>query len=75
MHKFIYQSHLILGIFVSIPILAWALSGLLYAMSNMVDGGTVEKIDPSRVRVLPGYAMSKANEIAGRQLPTTHSRY
>ena len=45
MRKFIYQLHLWLGLFVSIPVLAWALSGFLYALPNTVEGGTIEKID------------------------------
>lgn len=71
MRKIIYQLHLILGIFVSIPILAWALSGFLYALPNMVEGGTVEKIDAARVKVSPAEAIVKANELAGKTLPTT----
>lgn len=71
MKKFIYQTHLLLGILVSIPVLAWALSGFLYALPNMVEGGTVEKIDASRVKVSPSDAMAKADELAGKQLPTT----
>jgi uncharacterized iron-regulated membrane protein len=71
MRKFIYQLHLILGLLVSIPVLAWALSGFLYALPNTVEGGTVEKIDPARIRVAPAEAMLKANDLAGRQLPTT----
>lgn len=71
MRKFIYQLHLILGVLVSIPVLAWALSGFLYALPNMVEGGSVEKIEASSVNVAPANAMLKANELAGRQLPTT----
>ena len=71
MRRFIYQSHLILGLLVSIPVLAWALSGFLYALPNTVEGGTVEKIDAARVRVTPVEAIAKANELAERQLPTT----
>lgn len=71
MRKFIYQAHLLLGVVVSVPVLAWALSGLLYALPNTVEGGTVEKIDAARVRVAPPEAMAKANELAGKQLPTT----
>ncbi|HMJ08857.1 MAG TPA: PepSY-associated TM helix domain-containing protein [Pyrinomonadaceae bacterium] len=71
MRKFIYQAHLMLGVFVSIPVLAWALSGLLYALPNTVEGGAVEKIDAARVRVSPPEAMAKAGELAGKQLPTT----
>jgi len=71
MKKFIYQLHLWLGLFVSIPVLAWALSGFLYALPNTVEGGTVEKIDASRVKVAPNEAMNKANELAGKNLPTT----
>jgi uncharacterized iron-regulated membrane protein len=71
MRKFIYQAHLWLGLVVSVPVLAWALSGLLYALPNTVEGGTIEKIDPARVRIAPAEAMGKANELAGKQLPTT----
>ncbi len=63
--------HLWLGIFVSIPVLAWALSGLLYALPNTVEGGTVEKIDAVRIKVSPADAMQKANELSGKTLPTT----
>ena len=71
MRKFVYQTHLILGIIVSIPVLAWALSGFLYALPNTVEGGTVEKIDISRVNITAPEAVAKANELAGKQLPTT----
>jgi uncharacterized iron-regulated membrane protein len=71
MRKFIYQMHLWLGIFVSIPVLAWALSGFLYALPNTVEGGSVEKIDSVRVKIAPAEAMQKANELAGKTLPTT----
>jgi uncharacterized iron-regulated membrane protein len=71
MKKFIYQTHLILGLLVSIPVLAWALSGFLYALPNTVEGGTVEKIDVARVKLTPAEAMTSANQLAGKQLPTT----
>jgi uncharacterized iron-regulated membrane protein len=71
MKKFFYQLHLILGIVVAIPVLAWAISGFLYALPNTVEGGTVDKIDAGRVRVAPAEAMAKANELAGKALPTT----
>lgn len=71
MRKFIYQLHLILGGLVAIPVLAWSLSGFLYALPNMVEGGSVEKIDASRVKIAPADAMSRANELADKQLPTT----
>ncbi len=71
MRKLIYQLHLWLGLFVSIPVLAWALSGFLYALPNTIEGGTVEKIDSARVKILPNEAMQKANELAGKTLPTT----
>jgi hypothetical protein len=45
MTRIIYQIHIVLGAIVSIPLLAWALSGFLYALPNTVEGGTVEKID------------------------------
>ena len=63
--------HLWLGILVSIPVLAWALSGFLYALPNTVEGGTVEKIDANRVKVSPAEAMQKANALAAKTLPTT----
>ena len=71
MKSFIYQIHLLLGVLVSIPVLAWALSGFLYAVPNMVEGGAVEKIDAARVTVSPADAMTRANELAGKTLPTT----
>jgi len=71
MRRFIYQTHLILGVIVAIPVLAWSLSGFLYALPNTVEGGAVEKIDTSRIRVAPADAIVKANELAGKQLPTT----
>ena len=71
MKKLIYQLHLILGILVSIPVLTWALSGFLYALPNTVEGGAVEKIDASRVKVTAPEAIAKASELAGKQLPTT----
>lgn len=71
MKRIIYQLHLALGILVSIPVLAWAISGFLYALPNTVDGGTVEKIDASRVKFSPAEAMARSNALAGKILPTT----
>jgi len=71
MKRFVYQLHLILGIFVSIPVLAWALSGFLYALPNTVEGGTVEKIDSARITITPAMAMANGNALAGKSLPTT----
>lgn len=71
MKKFIYQAHLLLGVVVSIPVLAWALSGFLYALPNTIEGGTVERIDAARVTVSPVDAMTSANQLAGKTLPTT----
>lgn len=71
MKRIVYQLHLILGVLVSIPVLAWALSGFLYALPNTVEGGAVEKIDASRVTVAPAEAIARANELTGRALPTT----
>jgi len=71
MRKFIYQAHLLLGVVVSVPVLAWALSGFLYALPNAVEGGAVEKIDISRVKVSPPEAIAAANALAGKLLPTT----
>ncbi|MEO6333475.1 MAG: PepSY domain-containing protein [Pyrinomonadaceae bacterium] len=71
MKRLIYQAHLILGIFVSIPVLAWALSGFLYALPDTVDGGTVETIEARRVKVAPPEAIARANELTGKTLPAT----
>ena len=71
MRRAIYQAHLFLGILVSIPVLAWALSGFLYALPNTVEGGTVEKIDVVRIHIAPAEAIGKANDLAGKALPTT----
>lgn len=71
MKRYIYQLHLLLGIVVSVPVLAWALSGLLYALPNMVEGGSVEKIDAARVKISPAEAITSANILAGKALPTT----
>jgi len=71
MKRLVYQIHLFLGIIVSIPVLAWALSGFLYALPNTVEGGTGEKIDAARVKVTATDAMASANALAGKSLPTT----
>jgi uncharacterized iron-regulated membrane protein len=71
MRRFIYQLHLWLGLVVSIPVLAWALSGFLYALPNTVEGGKIETIDQNRVKIAPTEAIQKAHEFAGRTLPTT----
>jgi len=68
---FIYKVHIWLGLIVAIPVLAWASSGLLYAWPNAVEGGKIESINATRVRVLPSEALAKASEFAGRNLPTT----
>lgn len=71
MRKIIYQIHLWLGLLVSIPVLAWAFSGFLYALPNTVEGGKVDIITQDRVKVSPNDAIKKAHEFAGKTLPTT----
>jgi len=71
MRTFIYRVHTWLSLIVAIPVLAWASSGLLYAWPNAVEGGKIETIDATRVRILPSEALSRASEFAGRKLPTT----
>src|SRR6266550_3625888 len=71
MRSLIYKLHIWLGLVVAIPVLAWASSGLLYSWPNAVEGGKIESIDATRVRVLPSEALAKASEFAGRKLPTT----
>jgi uncharacterized iron-regulated membrane protein len=71
MKSSIYKLHTWLGLLVAIPVLAWTTSGLLYAWPNTVEGGKIETIDATRVRVSPSDALAKASEFAGRKLPTT----
>jgi uncharacterized iron-regulated membrane protein len=72
MRKWIYKAHLILGLFASIPVLAWSLSGLLYVLPSNTEGSSkVEKIDVSKVRITPSEAIQKANELTKRDLPIT----
>jgi uncharacterized iron-regulated membrane protein len=71
MRSLIYRIHIWLGLLVSIPVLAWASSGLLYAWPNAVEGGKIEAIDVTRVRIAPSDALHRAGEFAGRKLPTT----
>lgn len=71
MRRFIYQTHLWLGLLVSIPVLAWALSGFLYALPNTVEGNKIDVIDQARVKIAPNEAIQKAHEFAGKTLPTT----
>ena len=71
MRALIYRVHLWVGLAVAVPVLAWASSGLLYAWPNAVEGGKVESIDAGRVKVSAPEALARANEFAGRRLPTT----
>src|SRR5882762_7594722 len=71
MRRLIYRAHTWLGIIVAIPVLAWTSSGLLYAWPNVVEGGKIESIDATRIHVSPSDALLKANEFAGKKLPTT----
>ena len=71
MRTSIYKLHTWLGLIVAIPVLAWASSGLLYAWPKAVEGGKIETIDATRIRISPSDAMTKANEFAGKNLPTT----
>ena len=71
MRSLIYRTHIWLGLLVAIPLLAWTSSGLLYAWPNAVAGGTIESIAPDRLGVTPAQALQRANEFAGRKLPTT----
>jgi uncharacterized iron-regulated membrane protein len=71
MRRLVYNVHIWLGIIVAVPVLAWASSGLLYAWPNAVEGGKIESIRAAAVHITPAEAMSRANEFAGKQLPTT----
>ena len=77
MKGFIYQLHILLGVLVAVPVLAWALSGLMYSLPGAMDGGpiegggVVESIDLSRVAITPSEAAASADRLAGKTLPTT----
>ncbi len=71
MRTSIYKLHIWLGLIVAIPVLAWASSGLLYAWPNAIEGGKIDSIDATGIRISPSDAMAKANEFAGKKLPTT----
>jgi len=71
MRSFIYRTHIWLGLIIAVPVVAWASSGLLYAWPNAVDGGKIESIAPGRVQITPAEALQRADEFAGRKLPTT----
>ena len=71
MRSFVYRAHIWLAFVVAVPVLAWTTSGLLYAWPNAVEGGKVERIDATRIRVSPSEALLKASDFAGRKLPTT----
>ncbi len=71
MRSFVYRAHIWLGLVVAIPVFAWSSSGLLYAWPSAVEGGKIESIDATRVRVAPSQALQRASEFAGQQLPTT----
>jgi uncharacterized iron-regulated membrane protein len=71
MRAFVYRAHVWLGLIVALPVLAWASSGLLYAWPNAVEGGKIESIAATRVQITPTEALRRADEFAGRKLPTT----
>jgi uncharacterized iron-regulated membrane protein len=71
MRSAIYRTHIWLGLIVAVPVLAWTSSGLLYAWPAAVEGGTIESIAPGNVRVTPAEALRRADDFAGRKLPTT----
>ena len=71
MRSAIYHTHIWLGLIVAVPVLAWTSSGLLYAWPAAVEGGKIESIAPGSVRVSPVEALQRADDFAGRKLPTT----
>ena len=71
MRSLVYRAHIWLALVVAIPVLAWTSSGLLYAWPRAVEGGKVEAIDATQIRVSPSDALLKANDFARRKLPTT----
>ena len=71
MRTVVYHAHTWLGLIVAVPLLAWASSGLLYAWPQAVEEGKIENITPGGVQVTPAEALQRADEFAGRKLPTT----
>jgi uncharacterized iron-regulated membrane protein len=71
MNKFIYLSHLWLGLIVSIPVLAWSFSGFLYSLPDTVEGSKYEAIDQKRVKIDANAAIDKAREFAQTDLPVS----
>ncbi len=71
MKGFIYHAHIILGLIVAIPVLAWSFSGFLYALPGTVEGSKYEAIDQSRVKVGAKDAIEKARSFAGTDLPVS----
>jgi uncharacterized iron-regulated membrane protein len=72
MRSFIHRAHVWLGIVAALPVLAWAVSGLLYALPRgVVEDSRIEVIDGGRVKVTAAEALERANGFAGRRLPTT----
>src|SRR5262249_50013983 len=67
----IYKIHTWLGLVVAVPVLAWSSSGLLDAWPDTVEGGRIENIETTRIKIPPSDAMARANEFAGKKLPTT----
>lgn len=71
MSNLLHKIHIWIGLAVSIPVLAWSVSGFLYALPNTVEGGSVQTIDRARIRITPAEAIEKAHGFAGKELPTT----
>ena len=71
MKGFIYQAHLWLGLIVSIPVLAWAFSGFLYALPDTVEGSKYESIEESKIRIGADEAINKARAFAKTDLPVS----
>ena len=42
MRNLLLRVHILLGVVVAIPALGWSLSGLLYALPNTVQGGSID---------------------------------
>lgn len=70
--KTLYRIHLVLGLVVSLPLLAWTTSGLWSALPSEHGGGTTyAAIEGARVRIGPADAIERARAFAGRPLPIT----
>ncbi|NNE67139.1 MAG: PepSY domain-containing protein [Pyrinomonadaceae bacterium] len=71
MQKLIYQSHIVLGLVVSLPVLFWSFSGFIYSLPSTVEGSMYEAIETSEINTGPDEAIAKAAAFAKTDLPVS----